>query len=304
MNAGHTSSDEMCNLYLMLYSELPFFMWCVDGGEWVEGEGAGGMPADGTLLPEEQEWVPPARLRAAPVQPAAAAAAEEPASVNDSAPFGQVTGLFGADDGTVWAFSRATRTWTGRSFDPDTKKFTKAAPINWPVVTQISRDNGTVLRSWGSGQFWMPHMITLDPQGNVWVVDTGAHQALKFSPQGEKLLTLGQPLQPGSNDTSFCMPTHVVVTRNGTIFVGDGYCNSRIVQFSPSGDFQREIKLPVEHNAPAPLPHSMALDECKGRLYVTDREVGRVYALSLESGESLGEWAEYQISLHIISNSY
>lgn len=30
MRAGHTSSDEMCNLYLMLYSRLPFFMWCLD----------------------------------------------------------------------------------------------------------------------------------------------------------------------------------------------------------------------------------------------------------------------------------
>lgn len=31
VHAGHTSSDEMCNLYLMLYSHLPFFMWCFDG---------------------------------------------------------------------------------------------------------------------------------------------------------------------------------------------------------------------------------------------------------------------------------
>lgn len=30
VHAGHTSSDEMCNLYLMLYSHLPFFMWCLD----------------------------------------------------------------------------------------------------------------------------------------------------------------------------------------------------------------------------------------------------------------------------------
>lgn len=31
VHAGHTSSDEMCNLYMMLYSHLPFFMWCLDG---------------------------------------------------------------------------------------------------------------------------------------------------------------------------------------------------------------------------------------------------------------------------------
>jgi hypothetical protein len=26
----------MCNLYLMLYGQLPIFMWCMDGSEWVE----------------------------------------------------------------------------------------------------------------------------------------------------------------------------------------------------------------------------------------------------------------------------
>lgn len=34
--SGAAHSDEMCNLYLMLYGQLPIFMWCMDGSEWVE----------------------------------------------------------------------------------------------------------------------------------------------------------------------------------------------------------------------------------------------------------------------------
>lgn len=42
--AGHTASDEMCNLYLMLYSQLPFFWWCLDSHAVSEVSGwAGGL---------------------------------------------------------------------------------------------------------------------------------------------------------------------------------------------------------------------------------------------------------------------
>lgn len=52
------------------------------------------------------------------------------------------------------------------------------------------------------------------------------------------LLTLGRALQPGSDNYHFCQPTDVAVDpATGNIYVSDGYCNSRIVQFSPNGIF-------------------------------------------------------------------
>ena len=48
VNAGATHNDEMCNLYLMLYSQLPYFMSCY-GASQVERHGTGGMPAGSTL---------------------------------------------------------------------------------------------------------------------------------------------------------------------------------------------------------------------------------------------------------------
>lgn len=52
------------------------------------------------------------------------------------------------------------------------------------------------------------------------------------------LLILGRSMQPGSDQNHFCQPTDVAVDPDtGAIYVSDGYCNSRIVQFSPSGKF-------------------------------------------------------------------
>ncbi len=31
-------------------------------------------------------------------------------------------------------------------------------------------------RRWGANTFYMPHSITVDNQGNVWVTDVGLHQ--------------------------------------------------------------------------------------------------------------------------------
>ena len=52
----------------------------------------------------------------------------------------------------------------------------------------------------------------------------------------EPLLILGVALQPGSDENHFCQPTDVAVDPiTGSIYVSDGYCNSRIIQFSPNG---------------------------------------------------------------------
>ncbi len=37
--SGHSAADEMCNLYLMLYSQLPYFGWCLDNQTVVEVRG-------------------------------------------------------------------------------------------------------------------------------------------------------------------------------------------------------------------------------------------------------------------------
>ncbi len=72
-----------------------------------------------------------------------------------------------------------------------------------------------MLQSWGANLFYMPHGLTVDPEGNIWVTDVGLQQALKFSPSGKLLQSLGQLLEPGSTEDQFCKPTHVSAELGG-----------------------------------------------------------------------------------------
>ena len=68
---------------------------------------------------------------------------------------------------------------------------------------------GKQVAAWGAGQLYMPHSVTADREGNVWVTDVGLHVARKYSPAGQLLLELGKPGSPGSGPDHFCKPTDV-----------------------------------------------------------------------------------------------
>ena len=62
----------------------------------------------------------------------------------------------------------------------------------------------------------------------------------KLSSDGKDkpLLVLGEAFKPGSDKSHFCQPTDVAVDpETGNVFVSDGYCNSRILKFSPEGKY-------------------------------------------------------------------
>ena len=73
----------------------------------------------------------------------------------------------------------------------------------------------------------MPHGLTVDDAGNVWVTDNAAKdgrgmQVYKFSPQGQILLTLGKP-GGGEAPDGFFQPNAVAIASNGDIFVAQGH---------------------------------------------------------------------------------
>lgn len=68
---------------------------------------------------------------------------------------------------------------------------------------------GEVLSQWGGGEFLLPHMITVDKEGNVWTTDVALHVATKWSAMGTKLLELGQGQVPGHDKEHLCKPTQV-----------------------------------------------------------------------------------------------
>src|SRR5215470_4424138 len=85
-------------------------------------------------------------------------------------------------------------------------------------------DKGGYVRSFGDRLFTRAHGIRLDRDGNIWATDVGAHTVMKFSPQGELLLTLGTKGEAGewneaAGSRHFNQPNDIAVAANGDLFV-------------------------------------------------------------------------------------
>ena len=194
-------------------------------------------------------------------------------------------------DGNVWGYERcgagAGAGAGGGPVDCETN------PVD--PVFKFDRKTGAVLANFGKGVMVTPHGISVDKDGNVWVADfsgnragTKGHQVHKFSPTGQKLLSLGMAGKPGNADGQFNQPNDVVVGPDGSIYVSDGHdaqgmitqqqindglargATSRISKFSPDGKFIKSWgKIGVKHGE-FRTPHALMFD-AKGRLWVADR---------------------------------
>lgn len=147
-----------------------------------------------------------------------------------------------------------------------------------PYFRVFSRE-GRFIRAFGEdGLFESAHSVTIDPEGFYWVTDSVGHAVHKFSPEGERLMTLGRKGVAGDNTSHdlFNQPNHVAVGPDGDIYVSDGYVNSRVVHFSKDGQFVRIIG-GDRGSGPGQLqlPHGVAVDS-RGRILVNDSDNQRV----------------------------
>jgi hypothetical protein len=166
-----------------------------------------------------------------------------------------------------------------------------------------------------------PHGITVDRDGNVWIVDgqdnaprpargaapappaggaaaplpmgppagaTKGHQVIKFSPEGQVLLTLGKPGGAAAPDYFF-QPDDVLVAPNGDVFVGEGHGggNSRVLKFDKTGKFIKSWGKLGSAQGDFSQPHALAMDS-QGRLFVADRSNNRVQVFD-QDGKFLAE---------------
>jgi len=132
--------------------------------------------------------------------------------------------------------------------------------------------NGKYVREWGQDVYGFNNAIGLrvDSQDNVWTIDEGASQVVKFDAEGRVALVLGRkpeaiivrPRTPapggggggggfggraanrrpgeGVPGSSFNRPTDVAWDRDGNIYVADGIgTNNRIAKFDKDGRFIR-----------------------------------------------------------------
>uniref|UniRef100_A0A8B9JX40 Peptidylglycine alpha-amidating monooxygenase n=1 Tax=Astyanax mexicanus TaxID=7994 RepID=A0A8B9JX40_ASTMX len=257
---GGTSNDEMCNFYMMYYMDnkhsIPY-MDCMDhgssslfrsipneanvpipvspdhmmnmmhGSNQKDGEDGAALQQpkreqeevldQGTHLEELADW-PEVELQ-----------------------LGQVSGLAVDSDDNLVIFHRGDHRWEMNSFDNKAVYQQRSlGPIQQSTILVVDPSKGNVLKASGKNMFYLPHGITTDKDNNYWVTDVALHQVFKLSKDGTEkpLLVLGEAFKPGSDKSHFCKPTDVAVDpETGNIFVSDGYCNTRILKFSPEGKY-------------------------------------------------------------------
>jgi hypothetical protein len=84
------------------------------------------------------------------------------------------------------------------------------------------------------------------------------------------------------------MPTDVVVTPAGDIFITDGYGNNRVAHFDKDGKFVAAWGKKGTEPCDFVLPHSIVVDS-KGTLYVADRSNARMQVFD-QAGKCLAVW--------------
>ncbi len=147
--------------------------------------------------------------------------------------------------------------------------------------------------------FGYPHHVMInpyDPEKHVWVVEAARHAIYEFSNDGTKLLrTFGTPNAPGHDATHFNRPTFVAWLPDGTMFVSDGYVNTRVVKFDKDGTFLMEWGqkgTPPHDTRPGYFNtvHGLAVDPATRRVYVNDRSNLRIQVFD-ENGQFLDQWS-------------
>ncbi|HEY7302395.1 MAG TPA: peptidyl-alpha-hydroxyglycine alpha-amidating lyase family protein [Xanthobacteraceae bacterium] len=207
------------------------------------------------------------------------------AKLPDGRKFGQVIKVVADRDGkSLWAFERCGGTSCANS---------NVAPI-------LKFDpSGNVVASIGAGMFNFPHGLGIDPDGSIWATDARAKNgkgdvAVKFSPDGKVLITLGKAGMPGDQPGWLDQPTDIAVAPNGDIFITDGHggqSNDRIAKFSKAGTFIKTWGKHGKAQGEFDTPHGIALDSA-GRVYVADRSNNRIQIFDPD-GKFIAEWKQF-----------
>src|SRR5262249_36132075 len=147
------------------------------------------------------------------------------------------------------------------------------------------REIGKNLYAWSYA-----HTVRIDKDDNIWAVDKGSDMIIKFNPEGRVVMVFGRKKEASDEavpwtrvtpprppvDGQFRQPTDVAWDTQGSIFISDGYINSRIAKYDKNGDWVKSWGEPGRTRpGEFSTPHSIAAD-AKGNIYVADRGNRRI----------------------------
>ncbi|MCH8045340.1 MAG: hypothetical protein IID44_16640 [Planctomycetes bacterium] len=138
--------------------------------------------------------------------------------------------LIGPDDAI---YLSDDRDHTVRKYTPDGELLLTLGTSGQPSETGV-RDFDYRTIAHGGGPFNHPTNLALGPGGEMYVADGyGNCRVHKFSPEGELLLSWGEP---GEGPGQFNLPHGIGVDRTGRVAVADRE-NDRVQFFSPEGEY-------------------------------------------------------------------
>ena len=236
-------------------------------------------------------------------------------------PINELPNPYTTEDG--WVMLPDAREWgstAGVDIDPDGEHIwaidrcgsNSCATSDLDPVLKID-PAGNVVASFGGGLMLFPHGIHVDPAGNVWISDARGpdeedpsqagkgHVVIKFSPEGEVLLTLGEGGVAGDGTgATLNTPNDVAVGPDGSVYVGDGHEGqntddpntvARIAKFSADGEFIVSWGQWGSEPGELKTPHALAFDSL-GRLVVADRGNNRLQIFD-EEGNAVEEFKQF-----------
>src|SRR5207302_3491967 len=193
--------------------------------------------------------------------------------------FGEATGVAVNSKKHVFVLSRGNT--TGPAFGAAAAQLLEFGPDG-----RYLREIGKNLYAWAFG-----HTVRVDKEDNIWATDKGSDMIVKFNPQGRVLMVFGRKSEASDaeskphernlekplphQDGRFRQPTDVTWGPDGTIYISDGYVNSRVAKLSRDGDWIKSWGQKGKGQGEFNLVHSIAAD-AKGNIYVADRNNRRI----------------------------
>ena len=170
----------------------------------------------------------------------------------------------------------------------------------WEHCVLVVDSEGNIVEEWSQWDhlWYRPHDVEIspyDPEKHVWIVDADGHMVHKFTNDGTELvLTLGTPGEPGEDDNHLRRPTFLVFMDENTMYLADGYDNTRVIKYDMDGNILGqwgERGNPPNESRPGYWNnvHGIGVDPTTRRVYVNDRANSRVQVFD-EDGNYLDEW--------------
>jgi len=154
-------------------------------------------------------------------------------------------------------------------------------------VLEFNAD-GSFVRSWGEGSrmFEGAHTLRFDRGGDLWYIDAADDMIFRFDRDGRTVGTLGTNPEPWTwlthvieraapGRASFYQETDIGWSRDGNMFVADGYGNSRVAKFDKDGTFVKAWGERGAQPGDFNTPHSLVIDN-NDVVYVADRGNSRI----------------------------